>query len=231
MQSSPHSPDGRRFTGCVAIAAAVLAWACAGFYVAATNGDFAMVQRPAEFLALPAKVLGYFHLAMLLDCLGFYLPFLIIGAYFWSQLRAEHGVKMDMTLLCIVIYVILGLAGAALQMAAVGPLAQVHATGDAVNQAASENAWLALTHGAQGLWLFQGPVMGLWGWLVGSALHRSGRPYGRLLMAVGLCYAGAFVAGVLGLTAVFEVVQSGFIVLLPLWSLLTGIHLLRSDGP
>lgn len=228
MQSTSFVSDGRRLTAWTAMLAGLLAWACAGFYAAATGGAFGMVQRPAEFLAQPTRAIDHFYFAMLLDCLGFYLPFLIIGAYFWARLRPQHGVPMDMALLCIATYAILGVAGAAIQLAALHPLVVAHALGDPASRAASENAWLALTHAAQGLWLLEGPVMGLWGWLVGAAMRRSGMPFGRLLTAVGLCYAAAFVSGVLGFSAAFELIQLLFILLLPLWSLLIGIHLWRT---
>ncbi|WP_339675570.1 hypothetical protein [uncultured Zhongshania sp.] len=230
MQNTSNYSDGRQFTAWAAIIAAIQAWACAGFYAAATGGDFGMVLRPAEFLALPTTAIDQFWLAMILDCLGFYLPFLIIGAYFWARLRPDHGVPMDMALLCIVVYVILGTAGAGIQFSTLHPLVVAHAAGDSMSQAASEKAWLAISHAAQGLWKLEGPVMGLWGVVVGRAIHRSGMPFGRLLMFVGLCYATAFVTSVLGLTVVFELVQLIFILLLPLWALLTGIHLLRNPS-
>ena len=65
------------------------------------------------------------------------------------------------------------------------------------------------------------------GLVMGSAMRRSGKPYGLLLMVVGFCYAAIFVLGVLGLWAVAAQFQLVFLVLLPLWALLTGIALLR----
>ena len=145
MQNTSNYSDGRQFTAWAAIIAAIQAWACAGFYAAATGGDFGMVLRPAEFLALPTTAIDQFWLAMILDCLGFYLPFLIIGAYFWARLRPDHGVPMDMALLCIVVYVILGTAGAGIQFSTLHPLVVAHAAGDSMSQAASEKAWLAIS--------------------------------------------------------------------------------------
>ncbi len=225
MQSSDTS---RRLAGWVAIIGALLAWSEIGVYMAAVNGDLAAVYEPAVFLSLPAHAHDYFHASLVLDTLGFYLPFLVIGGYLWSVMREEHGALMDMAALCIVTYAVMGIAGDALLFASVSPLAAMHAAGDAAVKAGTEATWLALASGAQqGLWIMEGPVMGFWGLVMGSAMRRAGRPYGLLLMAVGVCYASIFVLGVLGIWAVAQQFQLVFLILLPLWALLTGISLLR----
>jgi len=225
----------RRPTGWVAIVGAVLAWATVGVFMAATQGDLGILLRPAQFLALPAAAHQQLVVAMVLDCLGFYLPFLVVGGYLWSRLRAAdaaHGAAVDIAVLCIVSYALLGMAGASLLAATVQPLAAAHAAGDAAAKAGAEAAWLAVAYGVQhGLWLLEGPVMGFWGLAMGRALRAAGLPWGRLLMAVGVCYAAIFVAALLELVALVELLQFAFLLLLPLWSLLIGIHLLRQPRP
>ncbi|MDT4860474.1 hypothetical protein FQZ97_950410 [compost metagenome] len=231
MTHSLFAADGRRFTAWVAILGTVLGWTNVGLYVAATGGDLTVTMRPEVFLALPVAAHTLFYSAMVLDTLGYYLAYLAIGGYLWSRLRSEHGAVMDMAVLCVVVYVILGVAGASIQFAAIGPLAAVHAAGDAAAKAASESAWLAIAQSAQnGLWLMEGPVMGFWGLVVGYAMRASGMAYGRLLMAAGAAYAGVFIAGVLGLAELATLVQLIAIFLLPLWALLSGIHMLRQRG-
>ncbi|MDB6145611.1 MAG: hypothetical protein JWP80_4655 [Pseudomonas sp.] len=225
---SLFAANGRRLVGWVAIIGALVGWINVGLYVAATGGDFSVVFKPEVFLALPSQAHNYLHSAMVLDTLGFYLPFLIVGGYLSALLRNEHGAVIDMATLCIVTYVVMGIAGASILFATVSPLAVMHAAGNAQSKAASEAAWLVVVNAAQhGLWVMEGPVMGFWGLIIGSAMRASGMPYGRLLMAVGVCYASGFVAGVLGLSQLGEVIQMVFIVLLPLWAFLTGVALLR----
>lgn len=155
----------------------------------------------------------------------------MIGGYFWSQLREAQGALMDVAALCIVTYVIMGIAGASLLFSTAEQLAAAHAVGDAVAKAGAEAAWLAIAYGAQkGLWILEGPVMGFWGLVMGRAMRVSGLPYGRLLMTVGVCYAAVFVAEVLGLVMLVEGGQFAFLMLLPLWPLLMGIHLLRGHA-
>jgi hypothetical protein len=228
---SLFAANGRRLVAWVAIIGALLGWINVGLYVAATGGDFSIVFKPAIFLALPLTSRSYFYAAMVLDTLGFYLPFLVVGGYLWSLLRDKHGAVIDIAALCIVTYVVMGIAGASILFAALPPLATMHATGDALAKAASEGAWLAVASAAQhGLWVMEGPVMGFWALVMGRAMRVSGMPYGRLLMAVGVCYASGFVAGVLGLTELGELIEMVFIVMLPLWALLSGIALLRQRG-
>jgi len=228
MTNSISTDNGRRLVGWVAIIGAVLAWTNIGLYMAAFGGDLTLVYQPALFLSLPAPAHSFFHASMVLDSLGFYLAFLVIGGYLWSLLRAEHGALIDMAALCIVTYVVMGIAGTSLQFASVSPLAAMHAAGDPAVKAASEAAWLAIASGAQqGMWLMEGPVMGFWGLVMGRAMRASGMPYGRLLMVVGVCYAAVFIIGILNFWAVAELFQMVFLILLPLWALLTGIALLR----
>lgn len=226
--NTSKSFDVARMVGWVAIVGALLGWINIGLFVGATGGDLGMVFKPEVFLAQPASSHSLLHWAMVLDTLGFYLPFLIVGGYLWSRLRDDHGPLIDMAALCIVTYVLLGIVGASLLFSTIQPLAAMHAAGDAVAKAASEGAWLAVSYGAQhGFWLMEGPVMGFWGIVMGRAMNASGLPYGRLLMVVGVLYASVFVAGVLGILPLVELIQAVFLVLLPLWAILTGVHLLR----
>ncbi len=231
MTNSLSVDNGRRLAGWTAIAAAVLGVLTVILFAGSMGGDLSLVYQPAVFLGLPASAHSMFHAAMVADSLGFYLAFLLIGGYLWSVLRVEHGALIDMAALCIVTYALLGVAGASVLFASVAPMAAMHAAGDLAVKAATEASWLAIaTSTQQGLWLMEGPVMGFWGLVMGKAMRASGMPYGRLLMVVGALYASVFVVGVLQLWAVAELIQTLFLILLPLWALLTGIALLRQPA-
>jgi hypothetical protein len=232
MTTSPlFAANGRRFVAWVAIASALLGWINVSLFVAATGGDFALVFKPAVFLTLSPIAQGCFHWSMVLDTLSFYLPFLVVGGYLWSELRDKHGAAIDMAALCIVVYVVLGVAGAAIQFSALPALTAMHADGDAMAKSASEAAWLGIAiFTERGLWLMEGPVMGFWAIVMGRAMRASGLPFGRLLVTVGLCYCVAFVAGVLGADEIGDIIEMIFIVLLPLWALLSGVAMLRQRG-
>jgi hypothetical protein len=115
-----------------------------------------------------------------------------------------------------------------MQIAALPPLAEAHAAGDALVRAATENAWLALVHAAQrGLWWLEGPLMLFWGIVIGRALLVSGARHARLLIACGVLYGVYFASSLTGPADAAEVVELAMLFLLPLWALLTGVDLLR----
>jgi len=225
-------PDaGRHYAAWAAVIGALLAWANIGLYVVATGGDLTAMLKPATALALSSSAQQLFLLSMLFDSFGFYLPFLIIGGYLWARLRPRFGAPIDMATLCVGCYVLLGLAGTSMQMAALPPLAEAHAAGDLVQRAASETAWMGLVHAAQGgLWWMQGPLMAFWGIVVGHALTTSGFRLGLILTVCGVLYGVYFVTAFLGLSQITEVVQLIMLFLLPLWMLLTGLRLFRQPN-
>jgi hypothetical protein len=124
---------------------------------------------------------------MLADILGFYLPVLGIGAYLWHRFRDRTGAMGDMALLAIALYAIVGVAGAAIQLAALNPLAQLHAGGDASVRAAAETTWTALANASQkGLWWSEGPVVLFWGLVVGPQLAKEAWGQPRLVLLNGV---------------------------------------------
>jgi hypothetical protein len=203
--STPAFLDpGHRFAGWIAIVGSVFAWLSVYCLYAATAGDLDAVLHPATALGLDAMALQRFRLAMLADILGFYLAVLIVGGYLWSSSRYEVGALTDIAVLALLVYVVLGISGASMQLAALPALAEAH-----------------------GLWWAEGPVMGLWTLLLGPILRRQRRAYSSLLMVCGVLYLMAFGAEFLGIRAVAELCETLGVLLLPLWLLLTGIALVR----
>lgn len=226
--TSPNPAYSRRCAGWTALIAAPLAWFNIYCYLAAVGGDMQAMFKPATALALSPTAQQWFRVGMLADSFGYYLPFLLVGGYLWSRLRERGGAFIDMAVLCLVVYVLLGVAGTSMQIAALPPLAAVHASGDALAKAASESAWLAVVHATErGLWWMEGPVMACWGLIMGRALRAEGWGWGRLLMACAGLYGAGFVAQFLGAGQLAEGLSLIAVMLLPLWLLLTGIALLR----
>ena len=226
--SAPHSPVGQRFVAWTAIIGATLAWFHVLSYMMTGGGDLEALFKPAVALSLGASAQAWFLISMLVDCFGYYLPFLAVGAYLWSQQRAAHGALADTALLCLVVYVVLGVAGAAMQIAALPPLTALHGSADPATKAASEAAWLALVHGTErGLWLLSGPVLAFWAIVTGRHLLGERRVWGKLLTACGALYAVGFVSALVGPDALTQGSQFLALLMLPLWMLLYGSGLLR----
>ncbi len=219
------------FTACIAILGSLLAWATIYAMLTATGGELHAMFDPKTALSLAPEAQQWFRVAMLTDAFGYYLPFFVVGGYLWSGLREEGGAAVDMAVLFLLLYVVLGVIGAAIQYAALPPLALAHEGGDLAVKAATEQAWAAVVFACQqGLWWMEGPLLPFWAFVMGPLLRRRGWGHGLLLMLCGALYALAFVGSLVGADAYLEPIQTLAIVLLPLWTLLIGIDLLRSRG-
>lgn len=228
MNTHRQTGDARLLAGWTAIFCALCAWFNIYGFLTATHGDAGAMLHGATALGLEPGAQQWFRVSMLADIFGFYFAFLVLGGYLWTRLRVAGGAQADIALLCIVAYALFGAAGAAMQLAALAPLAVLHAAQDPALRAATESAWTALAHASQrGLWWLEGPLLAYWAAVMGPLLRRHGIPYGRLLMVCGALYGVAFIAEFTGARAPTELLQTVAVLLLPLWMLLTGIALLR----
>jgi hypothetical protein len=232
MSTTSFLEPGHRFAGWIGIVGSLFAWFSLYCLYAATAGDLDAVFHPATALGLDASALQWFRVAMLADMFGFYLPVLIVGGYLWSSSRQEVGALKDIAVLSLLLYVVFGIAGASMQLAALPPLSEAHAAGDAAVKIADQSAWLAIVTATEhGLWWAEGPVMGLWAGLMGPVLRRQGRAFGVLLTACGGLYIVSFIAEFLGTRTIAELCETLGVLLFPLWLLLTGIGLVRGRVP
>ena len=221
-----------QLAGWTALFAAMMMLAALALSISVTGSDNNLMLDPARALALPEAKIKSFRLFLLADSFGYYLPFLIIGAHLWRRLRDAGGVAIDAGALCLLAYVLLGVAGTSIQFAVIPQLVAAHATGDAGVRAASEAAWLATVWGTQkGLWLMEGPTMAFWGVATGLSMRAQGMKYGPILAAVGALYGLLFVLFCLGADAIGEMIVMAGVLLALVWAALTGIALLREGAP
>lgn len=228
-QHDPGSNPGRRMTGWTAIIAAALAWLTVVAIGIATAGGTDVLFDPGDALNMPQRSVQWFRLGLLADSLGFYFSFVIVGGYLWSRFRARGQARADMAVIAIVIYALLGIAGAVIQFATIGPLMAAHDSPDTAVRAAAENAWLAIVYATQrGLWWFEGPAMAFWALFTGSQLRHSGFKSWWLLVMAGVLYSAYFVTGGLGTREAMKLVEAIAVLILPLWLLIFGVALLRN---
>ena len=228
-----NSKEVVRLTAWAAIVGGIFAYLNVALMVVATKGDMGITLQGASMLTLPAESREFFRLSMFADVLGFYLPLIAIGAYFWASFRDKAGPLGDMAVLAILLYVILGITGASVQLAALNPLAQLHAEGGEATKAAAEAAWTSIAVGSQkGLWWCEGPVVLFWGLIVGKHLKDAG--WGKSILwplaLVGWCFGLFFVTGFF---SQLDQVNRGLLVIVvlvfPMWLIMFGSQLLR--GP
>lgn len=231
-----HPSNGAaRLTAWSAIAGALFAWLNVALSVSVTGQDTGMILHGASMLDLPAETREMFRWCMLADIFGFYLPVLVIGGYLWHAFRDEAGALGDIAVLALGFYVTVGIAGAAVQQAVLQPLAHLHAGGDDTVKAAAEAAWTTVAYAVQnGLWWSEGPVVLLWGLVIGRHLKRAGAGWFSLLLLkiVGWGFALFFILGFFPeLGDITELVEVVFVLVFPLWMLLFGWQLLRRSVP
>lgn len=230
---SANSKEVVRLTAWAAILGGIFAYLNVALMVMATKGDMGITLQGATMLALPAEARELFRLSMFADVLGFYLPLVVIGAYFWASFRERAGALGDMAVLAILIYVVLGITGASVQLAALNPLAQLHAEGGEAAKVAAEAAWTSIAVGSQkGLWWCEGPVVLFWGLIVGKHLKEAG--WGKSILwpltLVGWCFGLFFVTGFF---SQLDELNRGLLIIVvlvfPMWLIMFGAQLLR--GP
>ncbi|WP_162296129.1 alpha/beta hydrolase [Mycobacteroides abscessus] len=237
LQSAPASDSGRGYdsgrqlAGWTALVAAALAWFTIIATEIAAGFDLQMFFDPKAALSMSSAATWWFRASLVADSFSFYLPFLIIGGYLWRRLRKDGGALTDIATLSTTVYVILGVSGASIQFAAVGPLARAYSSADATVRAGAEVTWLGIVYSAQlGLWWFEGPVMAFWALVIALQLRRSqSRPW-RSLIVVGALYTTYFLAELSGVRVLADIAKAAAVSSVPVWLLLFGVVTLRDKS-
>lgn len=223
-----------RFTAWAAILGGIFAYLNVVLAVIVTGGDFTVTLDGAKMLGLPPEMRELFRFAMFADVLGFYLPVLAIGGYLWHRFRSEAGALGDMAALAILLYVVVGVSGAAILQTALHTLGSLHDGGDEATRATAETIWATVAYFSQrGLWWCEGPVVLFWGLIVGGHMQRAG--WGKALLlplkivgwSFGLFFLFGFFPSLNALTNGMLVIV---VLLFPMWMILFGRHLLRQPA-
>lgn len=221
----------RTLTGWIAVIGAALGGVCLLAYLAVTGPELKLMFDPTFALTLAADDVRLFRLSMIADCFGFYLPVLALGVYFWRQRRVDGALAMDIGIFFLVVSTLLGVAGAMVPVAVLGPLVEIHASGDATAKQAAGITWVAVITGSQyGLWVMEGPTLGFWALVTGRELRRKGEKLGAPLMLLGIGYMTYAALMFLGAE---RIAQFGLLVVLPLQVLLIalfGMGLLKTSA-
>lgn len=219
--------DPRRLVGWLAVVGAVLAWSMAVLVGAAAGFDPAVLERPALMLGFSAQSQNLYRLSMWADILGWYLPFLAAGGFLWQSMRQRMGARADIGMAGLIVYAVLGIAGAGLLDLTLPPLAALAAAQASQARATTEVLWITLQNAAQGLWNAEAPFLLLWGTVAARFLRGEQWGFGRLLtLDLGL-FAIEFLFNLCGWGDLGETVQMATLVIHPLWLFLFGITLLR----
>lgn len=229
LDSIKQSDDGRRFTAYIALIGMVMASLCLLCFLAVTGFNLHQIFKPEFALTLSTTDQALFRTSMIVDCFGFYLPFLVVGVYLWRKFRAVGGLLSDTAILFLVISTMLGIAGAVLQASVLGPLAETYMSGDQIAQQAAGVVWTTISQGSQnGLWPMEGPTIGFWAIVNGLLLRKHGSSLGLPLIVVGLGYVAFAALLFSGFPQVALLLE---LVLLPIqviWLGIFGMNLLKA---
>lgn len=218
-----------RLTAWSALIGGLLAYANVGLSIAVTGSDTGMVLHGASMLSLPSDTRDLFRWCMVADIFGFYLPFVVIGGYFIHAFREELDALGNMVGFAVGLYIMVGIAGAALQLGIFDPLAHAYAGGDEATRGAAAAAWSTAANATQnGLWWCEGPLVLFWAPIAANLLRRAGWRGSFLLKVVGWSFGFIFLFGLFpGLDALSNASELVAVLVLPLWMLLFGWQLLR----
>ncbi len=218
-----------RFTAWSALIGGVLAYANVGLSIAVTGSDTGMVLHGASMLSLPSDMRDLFRWCMAADIFGFYLPFIAIGGYLLHAFRDELGALGNMMGLAVGLYIMVGIAGAAMQLGILDPLAHAYAGGDEATKGAAAAAWSTIANATQnGLWWSEGPLVLFWAPIAANPLRQAGWRGSILLKIAGWSFGLIFLFGLFpGLDALSNASELVAVLVLPLWMFLFGWQLLR----
>jgi hypothetical protein len=228
--------SGRRIAAWAGLLAAPLGLFNIASFLSVAGGNTAALLDPSYALALPPSAQALFTASMVADALGFYLLPAMVGGYLATCLPAEHRARAALAFPCLLVFALLGIVGALIQMAALPALSAAHAAG----MAGAGAAWVAIVSTAQnGLWWFEMLPFGIYALLCGSSLRAARFGFGSLLITggvLGLVYWVLTIPGaerlVPGAAKGAEAAGLFALIAILVWAFLVGWTLLRKDvGP
>ena len=224
--------DTRSFQRFAAVVAII------GFFTAMTSNvlqgipvqfSLDITSNPSLFLKVGATGVSLIRWGLILDMLGYYLPFLPIALFLGYWFKTRNPLWSRFFTVCGVGYIFIGAVGA-VTIAVVQPhLATAYA------QAASDQrAMLEMLFGViwsiiyKGLWNILGELLvGIWFLGIGILLQHERRALGVVSMIVGASAFLDFLGNILTVDSVALLGLSIFLLLAPIWALWIGIDLLR----
>jgi hypothetical protein len=185
--------------------------------------------NPISFLEVGPNGIDLLRWGLLLDLLGYYLPFLPLALFLEHWLKGKNPLWLRFFTTCGVGYILIGAVGAVTLAVVQPPLISAYAQASTEQRAILttifETVW-NIIYG--GVWNILGELLGgIWFFGVGWFLRSERRLLGIGSMIVG---ASAFLdslGNMLGIEILALLGLSVYILLAPIWALWLGIDLLR----
>jgi hypothetical protein len=226
-------PERDRFQRWAAVAAIVSApLALVSIFVAlpAVNYDFTVLSDPIALLQRGGlKMAPVMRCSLVLDLLGYYLLIAPLALFLGLWLRVRHGAWARLFSGCLLVYVVLGAAGASVLAAVTPRLFALHAAASPEQRPAIEAIYAAFTDAVYaGLWNMLEELIAGVGWLGLGWLLRRERPFiGVVMIVLGVACIVDSAGTIFRSESVATVALGVYLLLAPLWALGLGISLLR----
>jgi hypothetical protein len=223
----------QRWAGILAIASAGLALASIVVPLPAVSWDVNAFSDPVRVLRAGNQGAVAMRWGMILDLLGYYLGIVPLVLLLQRRLRARGGDWAALFGWCLLAYVVIGAAGAAVLAGTLPRLMSLYTVVPAEQQPVVLAVYAGLWDAVYGgLWNILEVLLAAVGWLGLGWLLRGERRFAGVVTMVlgGACLLDA-AGNILGREVVALPGLYLYIVLAPLWALGMGIGLLRRPAP
>jgi hypothetical protein len=224
----------QRWAAVAAIVSAPLALASIFLPLPAIDYDVAAFADPLSLLRRGAAAAGLMRASLLADMLGYYLliaPLLMVLRT-WLEPRASAWSRLYTG--CLLVYVVVGAAGAAMLATASPRLMLAHAAATSADQRfAIESIYSTLWDAIYGgLWNIFEELLAGTGWLgIGLLLRRERPVLGVVTIVLGAACLLDGAGNVFGWKTAADAGLYIYLLLAPAWALAVGITLLRHPLP
>ncbi len=229
-----HRPDSfQRWAAVAAILSAPLAIGSLLATLPAIDYDFSTLSDPLRILRRGAAAAGWLRASMALDLFGYYLLIapLVLVLQAWLQRRGPTWARLFAG--CLLAYLVLGAAGAAVLGAATPRLLLAHAASSGDQRLAVEAVYSTLFDAVYGgVWNVLEVLLAGVGWLGFGWLLRPERPVlGVVTMVLGVACLLDAAGHLIGSRTLADPGLYIYLLLAPAWALALGVSIARRPVP
>jgi hypothetical protein len=230
------SGDERSFRRVAAIAAIVSVPFAVGNLVtalAAVGFDLNAISHPLALINRGASAATLWHWSMLLDTFGYYLLIVPLALLLRSALRDRSPNWIDLAVLCLLAYCVIGALGGAMLATAVPALIREYATATAPHRAILETAFNGYSDAIyRGVWNMLEELLAGLAWVsIGLVLRDDDRRLGQTTILLGIACLVDGIGTALNVDAVATIGLTFYLVLAPAWACWIGIRFFRDETP
>lgn len=227
---SVDEESARQPVALVSVIAGVLVVVSSVLADAARYRDGTFIASSADFVAIGVERASLMRLSAVADLLGTYLLFLPAAVFLWRLCRPRGGILVDAATAAGLVYVALGVCGAAILAGGSEPLIRRYAGASGLEASQIALSFAVLTYIAAGIFQFGAALAGGIWWLgIGLALRQRTAALGLYSMLLGGLAILAAMGRTLGLQ--YEGGGPATLAFMPLavWPAWVGVYLWRSS--